>query len=395
MDEFDAERACRAPRDPVAIFSAGPVAAYPAVSRAMARPILYDHDPVFQAFYEGLARKTAAALRWPDPALILQMEAAPGIEAAAASLISVDDVVLNLVSGVYGAGFAAWARRHAREVVDLAVPFDEAVDPDAVEAALRARPDTRIVSVVHHETPSGTLNPLRDIGRVARAHGALLLVDAVSSFGGMDIHPADCDADIFIASPGKCLGGTPGLTLLTVSHAAWEAIAANPTAPSRSILSLSDWREAWRPDRPFPFTPSVAELYGLDAALDLYAAEGPERVWARHAATAAACRAGARALGLDLWPAREAIASPTTTVLRLPDGVDADAVLSAARALGVVFSGGRGATQGKVVRIGHMGPSAEPMLMPLALSALAAALRRGGFACDAGAAVEASLAALG
>lgn len=381
-------------RDPVAILSAGPVAAYPAVSRAMSRPLLYDYDPQFQAFYEAVARKAALAMRWPEPALILHYEPAPGIEAAAASLIAPTDVVLNLVSGVYGAGFTFWARRYAKEVVELAVPFNDAIDPQAVADALRRRPETRIVSVVHHDTPSGTINPLPEIGRIVHEHGALLLVDAVSSFAGMDIHPGDCHADIFITGPGKCLGGAPGLTVMAVSADAWAAIAANPMAPRASVLSLADWRDAWRADRPFPFTPSIAEVYGLDAALDLYLSEGPESVWARHATTARACRAGMRALGLELWPVRENIASPTTTAIRIPEGLRGEHIIAAARRLGVVFSGGRGATLGKLLRIGHMGPVAEPIYAPLAVTAMAAALRSVGFACDAGAGMEAALATL-
>jgi pyridoxamine--pyruvate transaminase len=382
-------------RDPVAILSAGPVAAYPAVSRAMSRPLLYDYDRQFQEFYESVARKAAKALRVRQPALILHVEPAPGIEAAAASLIRPDDVVLNLVSGVYGAGFTFWARRYAKEVIEVTVPFNAAIDPQQVEDALKRRPDTRIVSVVHHDTPSGTINPLDEIGAIVKAHGALLLVDAVSSFGGMDIHPDSCGADIFITGPGKCLGGAPGLTLMAVSERAWAAIAANPSAPGASVLSLSDWKDAWSAEHPFPFTPSIAEVYGLDAALDLYLSEGPEAVWARHARTARACRAGVRTLGLELWAEREAIASPTTTAVRIPPGVGADDLLQQARAtLGVVFSGGRGATAGKLLRIGHMGPVAEPLYAVVAVTALATALRRLGRAADAGRAVEAVLAEL-
>lgn len=382
-------------REAVATLTPGPVAAYPAVARAMARPLMYDYDPAFQEFYESVARKAALALRAAQPALILHCEAAPGIEAAAASLIGPDDVVLNLVSGVYGAGFTHWALRHARAVRELAVPFDAAIDPGQVEAALRVRPEVTIVSVVHHETPTGTLNPVREIGAAARAHGALLLVDAVSSFAGMDIHPGDCMADIFVTGPGKCLGGAPGLTLMAVSERAWAQIDANPNAPRASALSLGDWRHAWRAGQPFPFTPSIAEVYGLDAALDLYLAEGPEAVWARHDLTARACRAGMRALGVRLWAADERLASPTTTALRVPDGIDADALLQAARDnLGVVLAGGRGATEGRLIRVGHMGPAAEPLYAVIAVVALAAALRRQGHACDVARGVEAALAVI-
>ena len=256
---------------------------------------------------------------------------------------------------------AIWAKRYAKEVHEVEVPYNEAIDPAAVVAALKQRPETSIVSAVHHDTPSGTLNPIREIGRVVREHGALLLVDAVSSFAGMDIHPDDCNADIFVTGPGKCLGGPPGVTLLAVSARAWEHIAANPDTPRDSVLSLLDWKEAWRRDKPFPFTPSVAEVNALDAALDGYLEEGPETVWARHALAARACRAGLKAMKLPIWPASEAIAAPTTTAVRVPAGIKiSTSWRRRVRMYGLVFSRGRGETLGKLLRIGHMGPVAEP-----------------------------------
>jgi pyridoxamine--pyruvate transaminase len=307
-------------KEPVVTLSAGPVAAYPRVLRGLSRPVQYDFDGYFQEFYERVTRKVAQALRCEQPALILHCEPAPGIEAAAASLIGPDDVVLNLASGVYGKGFGYWSARYHKEMIEIEVPYNEAIDPQQVRDAFRRRPDIKVVSVVHHDTPSGTLNPINEIGRIVREHDALLLVDAVSSFAGMDVHPGDCAADIFITGPGKCLGGPPGLTIVAVSDRAWKHIEANPKAPRASILSFLDWKEAWRKDRPFPFTPSVSEVNGLDAAIDQYLDEGAEQVWRRHALTARACRAGIKAMGLALWPAREEIASPTTTAVRVPDG---------------------------------------------------------------------------
>ena len=108
----------------------------------------------------------------------------------------------------------------------------------------------------------------------------------------MDTHPDDCKADIYVTGPGKCLGAPPALTVMGVSDRAWAKMKANPLAPRASMLSIVDWENAWSKDQPFPFTPSVAEVNGLDAALDLYLDEGPEAVWARHALTAKAMRAG-------------------------------------------------------------------------------------------------------
>ncbi len=377
-------------RDAVAVLTTGPVPAYPAVLRAMSRPIPFDHEPPFQGVYEATAQKAATALRCAEPPVILQFEAAPGLEACVASLVGPSDIVLNLVSGSYGAAIADLCRRHAREVVELVVPSNDAIAPEQVADALRQRPETSVVAVVHHETPSGTVNPVNAIGRVVRNHGALLLVDAVSSFGGMDVDPDACCADVFVTSPAKCLGGTPGLTLVAVSERGWAHIEANPGAPKKSVLSVLDWRHAWKRNEPFPFTPSIAEIHGLDAALDLYLAEGRQEVWDRHALTARACRAGLRGLGLRLWPARDAIASPTSTVVCVPDGVAASDVLcNARRLLGVVLSPGRGAMQNAVVRIAHMGPTAEPAYAVLAVTAIAAALRRIGADCETGRGMEA------
>lgn len=383
------------PTEPVFTLTSGPVDAYPAVLRGLSRPVWYDYDPAFQAFYEAVVDKATRAMRLSNKAVILHGEPVLGLEAAAASLIAAGDVVLNLASGVYGKGFGYWAKRYCRELVEVEVAYNQAIDPAAVAAAFDARPDIKVVSVCHHDTPSGTINPVDAIGKIVAERGGYLIVDAVSSFGGMDVHPEACKADIFVTGPNKCLGSAPGLTLLGVSERAWAKMKVNPLAPRASMLSILDWENAWSAKEPFPFTPSVAEVNGLDAALDVYLGEGPEAVWARHALTAAACRAGVKAMGLSLWAADEAIASPTTTAVAVPDGVSDEALRGATRArYGVTFSSGRGETLGKLVRIGHMGPTARPMYAVIALAALGGALNSLGHRADVGAGVAAAMAVI-
>ena len=260
---------------------------------------------------------------------------------------------------------------------------------------LKKRPDISIVAVCHHDTPSGTINPLKEIGAIASKHGAYMIVDAVSSFGGMDVDPETSRSDIFVTGPNKCLGCPPGLSLLGVSDRAWKKMKANPDAPRASMLSILDWENAWKRTKPFPFTPSVAEINGLNAALDLYLEEGPKNVWARHALTAKACRAGIRAMGLEIWPAREEIASPTTTAVKIPAGVEDAALRAAVRSrYGVALSSGRSETLGKLLRIGHMGPTARPLYAVIALSALGGALNSLGRKTDVGAGINAAMAVI-
>ncbi|MDY6860181.1 MAG: alanine--glyoxylate aminotransferase family protein [Pseudomonadota bacterium] len=353
----------------------GPVNCYPEVLSAIGQPVLYDYDPAFLAQYEAVVLKLQTALGVSTIPVILQGEPVLGLEAAAHSLIAPGDTVLNLVSGVYGAGYGEWLRPRAQAFHEIRVPYDDVIDPAAVAAFLGAHPETAVVAVCHHDTPSGTINPIAEIGRVVRDHGALFVVDSVSAWAGMVIDIEAAGADLLVTGPNKCLGCPPALSILAVSDRAWAKMEANPAAPRGSILSILDWKEAWRAENPFPFTPSVAEINALNAALDLYLAEGPAAVWARHARTAEAMRAGVKAMGLALWAAREEIASPTCTAVKLPEGVDETALRDRMKCdYGVVISSGRAETFNRLVRIGHMGPTAHPIYAVIALTALGGAL---------------------
>jgi pyridoxamine--pyruvate transaminase len=378
---------------PVFTLATGPVGSTPATQAALAQPVLHHTDPAFRALYAETVTLLREAFGTSVDPVIFPAEAVVGIEAAAAALIGPDDVVLNVVSGIYGKAFGQLAARFAREVIEVETGYNASIAPAAVSDALARRGDVTIVAVVHCETPSGTMNDLDAVSQITARSGALLIVDAVSSFGGM---PTDFEnwPGIAITAPQKCLGGSPGLSLLHVSDDAWRHIAANPNAPRGSALSIIDWRDAHRPDRAFPFTPSVSEIYGLRSCLLQFLAEGPENVAARHRRAAQAVRAGALALGLNLWAAEDAIRSDTVTAIEMPDGVDEAEVRTVARAeSGVMLAGGQGALRGRVLQIGHMGPAAYPMSPVIGLTALGHALRRLGAKADVGAAVEAALAA--
>jgi pyridoxamine--pyruvate transaminase len=378
---------------PVFTLATGPVGSTPTTQAALARQVLHHTDPAFRAHYA----ETVALLRQAfgtsvDP-VIFPGEAVVGIEAAAAALIGPDDVVLNLVSGIYGKAFGQLAARFARAVIEVETAYNASIAPAAVSDALARNSSATIVAVVHCETPSGTMNDLEAIAEITARSQKLLFVDAVSSFAGMRTDFEHWPG-IAITAPQKALGGTPGLSLLHVSDDAWRHIAANPNAPRGSALSIEGWRDAHRPDRAFPFTPPVSEIYALRSVLQQYLAEGPENVVRRHRRAARAVRAGAQALGLNLWAAENAIRADTLTAIEMPSGVDEAEVRAVARAeSGVMLAGGQGALRGRVLQIGHMGPAAYPLSPVIGLTALGHALRRLGAKADIGAAVEAALTA--
>jgi pyridoxamine--pyruvate transaminase len=378
---------------PVFTLATGPVGSTPATLAALAQPIVHHTDPAFRAGYAETVRLLREAFGTDDDPVIFPGEAVTGLEASAKALIAPDDVVLNVVTGIYGQAFGRQARALAKEVIEIEAGWDVSVDPAAVAEAFRKRPDIAIVSVVHCETPSGTVNDVGAIAGIAARHGALLIVDAVSSFGGIRTDFGSWPG-ISITAPQKALGGTPGLSLLHVSDAAWRHIDANPRAPRGSALSISDWRDAHRPGGGFPFTPNVSEIYALQAVLRQLLDEGLETAINRHKRVAHAVRQGAVALGLSLWPAPEAVKADTITVTRVPDGVDEAAVRAVARNVyGVMLAGGLGPMGGQVFRIGHMGPAAYPLSPVIALTALGQALRTHGVRADVGAAAEAAVAA--
>ena len=186
----------------------------------------------------------------------------------------------------------------------------------------------------------------------------MTLVDCVSSLGGIEFRTDDWQVDIAWPAAQKCLGGPPGITLMTVSDAAWERIRSNPAAPRASFLSMLDWKEQWIDGEKFPFTPSVVDMHGIEACCDVVLDEGLDDSIARHERCGAACRAGVRAMGLELWPRSEEVAAACVTAIAVPEGLtDVQVRAHCRERYGVMISGGQGA--GNLVRIGHMGPTAQ------------------------------------
>ena len=377
-------------RDPAFTLSAGPVTVWPRVLAALGSPVVYHYDPVFLARFRQTGEKAKRVFLTENDVLLLQGEAILGLEAAARAVVGPGTKVLNLVQGIFGKGMGYWLTDFGAELHELEVGYDDAVDPAEVERYLDEHPGIELVTVVHSETPSGTFADVSAIGPIAHARGALMLVDCVSSLGGMPLRADEWNLDICVAGAQKCLGGPPGLTLLSVSERAWERIRANPSAPRASYLSLLDWKEQWVDGDKFPFTPSVSDVYGVEAALDLVLEEGLDASIARHTATAEACRAGVRAMGLELWPRSDTVASTCVTAIAVPAGlVDVDVRAHCRERYGVMLSSGQGA--GNLIRIGHMGPSAQSLHPVVGLAALGQTLRDLGAQVDIGAGVEAAL----
>jgi pyridoxamine--pyruvate transaminase len=376
--------------------AAGPVSIHDRVRQAYARQLLYHYDPEFHALFDDTTEKLQQVFQTKNDVVIMQGEAVLGLEAASACAVRPGDKCLNLVSGVFGAGYARYFRFYSgQDPIEIKVPYNQSIDPGEVEKVLKREGGIHAVAMVHSETPSGTLNPVKEICALAREHGALTIVDAVSSLGGMDVPVDEWGVDVCIAGPHKCLGAAPGSALVAVSQRAWKAMREHPTPRRRSYLSLLDWKELWMEQRRFPFTVFVAQINGLNEALTMVLEEGLRGRIARHAQAARMCRAGARAMGLELWPASEEIMSTCVTAIAVPDGVDAHQLIDHMRErYGVAITGSLKELEGLLIRIGHMGHMAQPMYVETALAALECSLHDLGYSVDLGHGVGAALAAM-
>jgi pyridoxamine--pyruvate transaminase len=374
--------------------ASGPVDVPHETLRAMQQPVVYHYDPIFIEAFQRTTDMMQKVFGTSHDVVILQAEAIAGIEAAAASTIEPGTRVLNLVSGVFGKFFEDYIRRYGGEPIELAVPYNAAIDPADVRRILEVEPDITVVSVVHSETPSGTINPVGEICRIAKEFGAITIVDTVSGLGSEPLNPEEDGIDIAIAGPQKCLAGVPGLSLMAISPDAWARMESLKDPVRGSFLSLLDWRSTWIEQKRFPYTPSVSTMYSLEASLKQALDEGMPAMIARHHRSAAATRAAVRALGLELWAESDDVAAANCTAVRVPNGIDDKTLRDTMRnRYGVMISGGYGDLAGKLFRLGHMGMSAHPTAVIAQIGILERSLADLGHPVDFGCGVGAAIAA--
>jgi pyridoxamine--pyruvate transaminase len=378
--------------------SAGPIEGTPRTLRALSRQIMYHYDPEFADIFDETTDKLKKLLKTKNDVIIMQGEALLGLEAAAFCTIDEGDKCLNLVSGVYGHLYAWYINSFGGTLLEVRTDFNKAIDPADVEKAFKQDPDIKIVSVVHCETPSGTLNPIKEICQIAKKYGALTIVDAVSSTGGVEVETDAWGLDICVVGPQKCIASSAGLALVSVSEKAWEKMRKKKNPVRYSYMSMLDMKEQWlveKEKRKFPLTIFTSEVVALKEALDQLLEEGTEAVIERHRRVAKMCREGVKGMGLDLWADSESICATCVTAIKTPEGVnDAKLRRHMYDQYRVLVSGGFGDLMGKLFRIGHMGKMAQPVYVAAALAMLEKSLKDIGYPVEPGSGVGAALEAI-
>jgi aspartate aminotransferase-like enzyme len=354
------------------LMTPGPTALPPEVREATSRPIQNpDVEAGFTEFYRTLLEKLATVYGTDDETLILGGEGMLGLEASVASLVGTDEEVLCLANGLFGEGFADFVEMHGGDAVVHSVPATSGFDVEDVKALVE-RHEFAAATMVHCETPTGLLNDLGEVLDVLGDAGVLRIVDAVSSLGGTPV-PVD-RIDVCLGASQKCFSSPPGLTTLSVSDRAWEAVERTPQ--ETFYTSLGPWQDVdLDTDEAvlLPYTHLISNLYALEASLDRLLAEGLENVHERHERVARRCRERGREVGLEPYPATEDRCSPTVTAFRV-EGHASEIQRRLDEEHDVVVATGLGDVANDVVRVGHMGYNADPDRVDETMDALAAVL---------------------
>jgi len=370
----------------------GPSDVSPRVLAALARPTIGHLDPAFQALMEEIKAGLSRLMNAPGYACVpLPAPGTAGMEAAIMNLLQPGERAVIAVNGAFGGRMADMAGRAGALVVTVDHEWGLPVDVARVEAALAERP-AKLVAFVHAETSTGARSDAASLCAAARRHGALSVVDCVTSLGGIPVDAAGWDADVIYSGTQKCLSVPPGLSPIALSPRAQAAIAARTEKPRNWLLDFQLLMSYWGGEggRTYHHTAPINALYGLHEGLVAIFEEGQQAVIVRHARMHAALAAGLEAAGLTFLVA-EPHRLPQLNAVRVPDGIDEAAVRThVLDAWDLEIGAGLGPLKGRVWRIGLMGASATPWHVRLCLTALCDALAAQGFAADAPAALAAA-----
>jgi alanine-glyoxylate transaminase/serine-glyoxylate transaminase/serine-pyruvate transaminase len=374
----------------------GPSNVHARVMKAMMTPVVGHLDPEFVQVMEDLKRLMRAVFRTENELTFpASGTGSAGMEMIIANLVEDGDEVVVGVNGVFGGRFADCAERQGARVIKAEAEWGRIVEPAAVESALKAARKPKLVAIVHAETSTGAHQPIEEISALARRHGALMVVDAVTSLACVPVEIDMWQIDACFSCTQKGLSAPPGLAPVTFSARAMEMIRARKSKCKSWYLDLAMIANYWGSDRLYHHSAPVTMNYALYEALRVVLEEGLEARWERHRRNAAALHAGLEAMGLRLV-AQQGHRLPQLTTVGVPEGIDEAKVRSEMlRKFNIEIAAGLGPLKGKVWRIGLMGESSRRENVMLALAALEQILGAMGYEVPRGRALAAADAAYG
>ncbi|MBT4093534.1 MAG: alanine--glyoxylate aminotransferase family protein [Nitrospinaceae bacterium] len=358
----------------------GPSPVHPRVLKAMSTNVVGHLDPDFLAVMDDcqvmLREVFGTKNRVTFP---VSGTGSAGMEAAVCNVIEPGDKAIICVNGVFGTRMTDVAGRYGAEVIKVEAPWGEPIDPAEVKKALDANPDAALVGIVHAETSTGVLQPMEEIGAACQGHGALLLMDCVTSLGGVPVEVDKWGVEIAYSGTQKCHSCPPGVAPLTMSERALGKMRERKNKVASWYFDVSMIESYWGSDRSYHHTGPITMNYAIREALRLVLEEGLEARFDRHALASKALQAGVEALGLSMF-AQEGARTPTLNTVSIGDNIDDGAVRkSLLNDFNIEIGGGLGPVAGKAWRIGMMGHGARQENVAYLISALEVIFKRMGY----------------
>ncbi len=348
----------------------GPSMVDPRVYQAMAAPLVGHLDPEFVRLMDRTQELLRYAFRTENKlAIPISGTGSASMEASIANTVEPGMPILICINGYFGERLAEMARRYGGDVTVINRPWGEVFTSKEVEEALKAKP-AKVVGIVHAETSTGAEQPLAEIAKIVHNHGAILIVDAVTSLTGVPLKIDELGVDICYSGTQKCISAPPGLGPITFNERALEHMRRRTKPVASWYLDLSLVQAYWGPNRSYHHTAPITMNYALYEALRIVAEEGIENRWARHRANSEMFWEGLEDLNLKCLIPRENRLTSLTTIV-IPEGVDDAAVRKALLDdYNIEISGGLGVLKGKIWRVGLMGYSSRKENILLLLAAL-------------------------
>jgi aspartate aminotransferase-like enzyme len=330
----------------------GPTPCPPQALEAMGRQMINHRGGEFSKVFNSITGKLKQTFQTKGDVFVLTASGTGGLEAAIVNTLSPGDKVLSLANGFFCDRFREIAEQYGAEVIRLNFEWGKPVDPQAVEKALKTDGNIKAVLATHNETSTGVTNDIKEISAVTKKFDKLLLVDAISSLGCINLPTDEWNCDVVVTASQKGFMVPPGLAMVSVNEKAWQAHAK--AKMPHYYWDFSKAKDFFQKGQT-PWTPAVSILYALDVTLDLMLSEGLDKIFARHARVAQMARSGVKSLGLSLFP-DEKYASNTVTAVNVADKIDAPRLIQILqKEYEVILAGGQEKLSGKIFRIGHLG----------------------------------------
>jgi len=347
----------------------GPSSVPARVLQALAAPTIGHLDPAYLSVMDETRRLLRQVFATENEmTMAISGTGSAGMEACICNLIEPGDEAIVCVNGVFGGRMRDVAERYGATVHAIEAEWGRVIDPEQVRRMLQEHPRTKLLGIIHAETSTGAWQPMDDIARIAREQGVLLVVDCVTSLGGVPVPTDEWQADAIYSGTQKCLSAPPGLAPVTFSKRALEVIQTRRTKVTSWYLDVSLLMNYWGSDRVYHHTAPINMTYALRESLLMVVEEGLERRYARHLLHHRALRAGLEAMGLTYVAERSL---PTLNAVAVPEGID-DAIVRKRllNEYGIEIGAGLGPFKGRAWRIGLMGHSSSRRSVVTVLAAL-------------------------